>query len=130
MIRPIPSSYIISQRDKINQPRVASNELPWAGRLRDGLSATQNAHRVNNDSDNSFILHISQRDKINQPRVARNELPWAGRRIEILNPERVESVPNVAFVTFNLVSPQQLPKLILKRHLAMMLFLPGNVIAH
>ena len=64
--------------------------------------------------------------KITQPRVARNELPWVYDQ-KITNPERVESIPHIPFIKFNFIALQQLPKLILKRHPLMMVFLPEDI---
>src|SRR5258705_9997518 len=79
------------------------------------------------------IIILSRRDK-NHSDQGSDGPPFSvatlGSRIGFINPERVESVPDVTFVEFNLVTSQQLPKLILKGNLAMMFFLPGDVVAH
>ena len=46
------------------------------------------------------------------------------------NPERVGSIPHVSLIEINFISPQQFPKFVLKRDLAMMIFLPCNITAN
>jgi len=63
------------------------------------------------------------------PGLARSDYPgWAINKS--INPERVESIPHIPFVEFDFVTAQQLPELVLKRNLAMMFLLPGDVFAH
>lgn len=72
-----------------------------------------------------------QRDLITQPGLALSDYP--GNAIQQVHQpvaERVESIPHIPFVEFDLVSAQQLPKFVLKRNHAMMFLLPGDVFAH
>ena len=46
---------------------------------------------------------------------------------KFINPERVASIPHIPFIKFNIVAFQEFPELILKRNLAMMFLLPGDV---
>ena len=62
-------------------------------------------------------------------RTGEERLRWVTVN-KIPNPERVESIPNIPFIKFNFVMPQQLPELILKRSLAMTLLLSGEMISH
>src|SRR5260370_30436536 len=59
------------------------------------------------------------------------ELATLGERFRSsTNPERVESIPHIPFVEFDFITPQQLAKFILKRNLAVVFFLSGDVSAH
>src|SRR2546429_9462097 len=75
----------------------------------------------------SFTLRrqLRRRRLITQPRVT----PWVNEGTNIY-PERVEhnsSIPNISLVKLNLISPQELAKLILKRNPAMMTLLSSDV---
>src|SRR5262245_9467833 len=73
----------------------------------------------------------SQRDSITQPRVGPPRGTTLGQRsTNLTNPNGVESIPHIPFVEFDLVTAQQLPEFVLKRDLAMMFLLFGNVFAH
>jgi hypothetical protein len=59
--------------------------------------------------------------------LARNAgLPWVTQPQHFPTPNGVESIPHISFVKFDLVTAQQLPEFVLKRHFAMMFFLPGG----
>ncbi len=72
----------------------------------------------------------SQRDCVIQPRVGRRgDLPWVTEHAPPPNPERVASIPDVAFVELDLVTRQQTAEFILERLPTVMFFLAGNVVA-
>ena len=48
----------------------------------------------------------------------------------MINPERVESVPQISFVEFKFIPPQEFAKLVLKGYLAMVLFLSNDIFPH
>ena len=47
-----------------------------------------------------------------------------------IQPRWADSIPNVFFIPFDFVLAQQGAQLVLKSNLAMMLFLPGDVLLH
>jgi hypothetical protein len=66
-----------SRRDRISQPRVARNELPWVrvrAWLLNSARVASTAHGVGRC--NAFSVEATYRP---QPRVARSSQPWAGR---------------------------------------------------
>ena len=57
-------------------------------------------------------------------------LPWVTVPQISSTLKRVESIPDIPFVEFDFVTTQQWPELILKRNLALMFLLRGDVIPH